>query len=196
MTQLKLGMPPPAPAPAHDERRPNTARISECGLYRYDLTRELGGDRTLVSMGLNPSTADAIKPDPTITKDIGFATRWQCGRVLKLNAYAYRETKPKLMFAAAKAGVDIVGPDNDRTIREALVLVQMGLGILVVSWGRNIDPIRQREVADIIEAAGVDALCLGTNNNGSPVHELYQPYGAGIERLSRWICPPVPEKKR
>lgn len=172
MTQLSIGA-----------TRPNTARFSECGVYRYELTRELGGDRTVVFCGLNPSTADAELNDPTVRKDIGFAQRWGYGRILKINAYAYRATDPKDMARAAKAGVDIVGDDNNRTIAEAAQLARMG-GLLVVAWGANIDPIRQHDVAALL--SDVDAWCFGTNLDGSPVHELYQPYS---RELVRWRCP-------
>src|SRR4051812_40590931 len=60
-----------------------TATFSDDDVYRYELTRELGGMRPLVTCGLNPSTADASKNDQTIRKDIGFAKHWGCGRVLK-----------------------------------------------------------------------------------------------------------------
>jgi hypothetical protein len=174
MTQLELGI------------RPNRARISPCGLYRYELTRELGGDRTLISIGLNPSTADAIEDDQTIEKDVGFARRWGCGRVLKLNAFAYRSRDPKAMARAAKDGVDIIGPENDMWIRAAVGWPEIHdePNLVVVSWGRNIDPERQRAMAALL--AGVDVWCLGTNKDGSPTHELYLSYETP---LVRWTCP-------
>lgn len=193
VTQLSLDMSIAKPEPAPTDRPANAARFSPCGLYRYELTRELGGDRTLVSIGLNPSTADANEDDQTIRKDVGFATRWGCGRVLKLNANAFCARDPKVMRRAAKSGIDVIGPDNDRTIREALKLVLADRARLCVSWGANIDPLRQRAIADLIEAAGVEAWCLGTNDDGSPEHELFIPYA---RPLVLWTCPPVPEKRR
>lgn len=164
--------------------RPDTARFSECGLYRYELTRELGGDRTLVSIGLNPSTATDIEDDRTIAKDVGFARRWHMGRVVKGNAYAYKATFPIDMQRAAKAGIDIIGPDNNRTLIELVRLARSTGGIAVVSWGANIDPIRQHDVAALL--SDVELWCFGTNLDGSPVHELYQPYS---RQLVRWRCP-------
>jgi hypothetical protein len=168
------------------DRRPNTARFSPDEVYRYTLTRELGGDRTCVSAGLNPSKATAEINDNTVRKDMEFARRWQCGRLLKINAYGYRATDPNDMKRARKSGVDIVGPDNDYWIRDAIELVRTGGGIFVASWGNHIEPLRQREIWQFLVMAGIKPLCLGTNQNGTPVHELYIPY----ERpLVEWTCP-------
>lgn len=165
-------------------RRSDSARFSDCGLYRYELTRELGGDRVLASIGLNPSTADAEHNDPTLRKDIGFARRWRMGRLIKGNAYAYKATDPRDMERAAKAGIDIVGPDNNRTLVAIARLAKETGGFVVVSWGANIDPMRQHDVAALL--SGVELWCFGTNLDGSPVHELYQPYS---RELVRWRCP-------
>jgi hypothetical protein len=174
MTQLKL------------DRRSNTASISDCGTYRYTLTRELGGERTLVAFGLNPSKATAEIDDPTIRKDIGFAKIWGCERVLKINAYGYRATDPGDMKRARKAGVDTIGPDNDDVIRRALGMALLTNGVLLVAWGNHIELKRQQEIATAIRFSGVTPMCLGTNKNGTPVHELYQPYD---RQLVAWCCP-------
>lgn len=165
------------------DRRPDTARFSSCGAYRYELTRELGGDRPLVICGLNPSIATADKNDPTIRKEIGFARLWGCGRLVKVNAYAFIATDPKDMKRAWKTGVDIVGPENDYYIRNAIDLARACRGIFLAAWGRNIRPERQLELARIV---GPDALCLGANQDGSPVHPLYIPYE---RQLVPWSCP-------
>jgi hypothetical protein len=181
--------------------KPNTARISPCGLYRYELTRELGGDVPLVSMGFNPSTADAIEDDQTITKDMGFARRWGLGRVIKLNAYGYRTKSPKILFAAARAGVDIVGPENDVAIANWIYQVRgaclhdgtyVNVGKIVVSWGANIDPDRQWQIGQMFLLAGVQPLCLGINDDGTPAHECYLSYERA---LVPWVCP-TPESVR
>jgi hypothetical protein len=168
------------------EIRPNTAVISPCGVYRYELRRELGGDRPLVAIGLNPSVADAEIDDPTIRKDIGFAKIWQCGRVVKGNANAYRATDPKDMKRARKSGIDIVGPENDRYLDSMIALVKTCNGILLVAWGNHICPGRQAEISYMIDGHNVVPYCLGTNDNGTPKHELYIPYA---RELVPWSCP-------
>ena len=161
----------------------DTAEFSPCGTYRYWLTRELGGDRPLVDCGLNPSTATAEINDQTIRKNIGFARRWGCGRLVKTNAYGFRATDPNVMKRARKSGIDIVGPGNDAALLRAVELVRLTGGILLVTWGAHIEPERQRELARIF---GDLAMCLGTNGDGSPRHPLYLKYETP---LVPWRCP-------
>lgn len=168
------------------ERRPNVARFSDDGVYRWWLTREFGGDRPLACCGLNPSTATADINDQTIRKDIGFARLWRCGLVIKVNAYGFRATQPAVMNRARAAGADIVGPDNDRWIVQAIDMVSIVGGIFMVAWGNHIEPHRQRDIARMLHDRSVVPMCLGTNGNGTPKHELYQPYE---RELVPWVCP-------
>ena len=157
------------------------------GLYRYTLSRALGPqDRVLMSCGLNPSTATAFKPDNTIRRDVIFARGWRCGALWKFNAYAYRTKSPAVMKGARKSGVDIVGPENDRWIRWGCALVRETDGILWVSWGANVDPDRQRQLAALFAKEKVEPLCWSTNDDGSPEHELYSPREV---TLKPWRCP-------
>lgn len=171
----------------------NTAIFSPCEKYRYWLTREelLGtsdkhGNRPLVVVALNPSTATAELDDPTIKKEMEFGRRWKCNRLVKANAYARRATDPKDMKRAAKSGVDIVGPENDLYLRQAAALVERDSGILLVAWGANITPERQLEIDQILGAGAIPMRCLGVNKDGSPVHPLYIPYE---RELQTWRHP-------
>lgn len=169
----------------HVDDRADTARFSPCGRFRYTLTRELGGDRPLVACGLNPSVATAEKNDPTIRKEIGFARRWGCGRLVKVNAYALVATDPRVMKRERAAGVDVVGPENDDAIVQAATLARECRGLFLVAWGRNIEPHRQSAISFVIGSI-VPLMCLGKNGDGSPAHPLYIPYEREIEP---WSCP-------
>ena len=71
------------------------ADISPDGLYRYSLSRRLtAGNRTVLFVGLNPSTADATADDPTIRRCAGFARSWSFDWLLMGNLYALRSTDP------------------------------------------------------------------------------------------------------
>jgi hypothetical protein len=150
-----------------------TAEISSCGRYRHELTRRLDAEnrRTLVVVGLNPSTATADEDDATIRKEVKFARRWGCGLLVKVNAYDFRARRPEDMFRAAKRGTPISSSVNDDFIRRALRRAAETSGIVLVAWGQNIEPARQASLAGII---GEHATCLGTNKDGSPVHPLYK----------------------
>jgi len=158
-----------------DSKYPGTARFSACELWRWELTRDLNGShhRPLVSIGLNPSTATAQKDDPTIAKEIKFALRWGCSRYIKVNAYGWRETLPKALFAAQKRGIDIVGADNNDAIRAAIAESQAQDGVLLGAWGGNIEVERQCALARLFEEMQAVVWCIKRNDDGSAKHPLY-----------------------
>lgn len=100
------------------------AVFSEDNRYRYVLYRKWSeGSRFVQFIGLNPSTADAIRNDPTMRKCIGFAKRWGFDGMAMTNLFGYRATKREVM----KRQADPVGPNNDtwlvRTVRDAALIV-------------------------------------------------------------------------
>jgi hypothetical protein len=155
------------------------ARFSACERFRYRLWRYWPGAarmRPLVCLMLNPSTADAELNDPTVercerrARALGF-----CGLEV-VNLFALRSTDPRALRAAA----DPIGPENDAAI---LAAAAAG-GQVLAAWGRHgrfMD--RDRHVRRLLEAAGVPLFCLGVNQDGTPVHPLYQPSAAPLVPL-------------
>jgi hypothetical protein len=146
--------------------------------HRFALYRPIApllGGRVLVSCGLNPSVADAEKNDPTIRKEIGFAKRWGLHHYVKVNASSIVATDPVHMKAARKTGRDNLR-SNDAWIRAAIELAIETDGIFLAAWGQHIAPERQAAIDAMLHAAGAQAMCLGTNLDGSAVHPLYIPY--------------------
>ena len=140
-----------------------TARISGCGLYRYELTRHWGDSMSVCTfIMLNPSTADAEKDDPTIRRCIGFAKLWGYGGIKVVNLYAYRASKPKVLFTA----IDPFGPENAGTLAAAV----KHSDLLVAAWGAWDVPTDARMILE-----GVQMVCLGVTKGGSPRHPLYVP---------------------
>jgi hypothetical protein len=146
------------------------AVISGCGRYRYHLWRsanEVGG--TVLFVLLNPSVADAIKDDPTITRCQVRAAMWGFSRLEVVNLYALRSTDP----AALAASEDPVGPDNDRWILESAARADL----VICGWGNNaLDRKRPAEVLALIRQAGRTPCALQINADGSPAHPLYLSY--------------------
>jgi hypothetical protein len=60
--------------------------------YRYVLWREWEAANMEYAMfiGLNPSTADEVRDDPTIRRCAGYARRWGYGALCMTNLFAYR----------------------------------------------------------------------------------------------------------
>jgi hypothetical protein len=92
----------------------SSAVFSTCRRYRYVLRRIW--DRSTppaMFVGLNPSTADEVKDDPTVRRCIGYAKRWGFGGLIMTNIFAFRSTDPNALVELD----DPVGPRNDAWLR-------------------------------------------------------------------------------
>lgn len=164
---------------------PGAAAYSDDERCRLSLERELGGHRVLGVIGLNPSTATHIKDDQTIAKEIGFATRWGCGRLVKGNLYGFRARNPKDMWAARKNGYDITGgrENDEELVRIAKAVCETG-GVFLAAWGTNAEEEQVRHVLKVLRDGGITLAfeCLGLNKDWSPKHPVYLSYETPLER--------------
>lgn len=148
-------------------------------MYRYRLDRHISMlCGPLVAFCLhNPSTADATKDDPTLRRGIGFATAWGASRLVFINSWAGRATKPRDLWQLA----DPVGPENDNHIRAVAVEVAETRGVIVAAWGNVSPPAALREavcgrlayVEALIRSTGCVLTALAVNDRGAPKHPLY-----------------------
>lgn len=156
--------------------------FSPCRKYRYTLWREfypilaidpplrplLGNEahNYLMVIGLNPSTADETKNDPTIRRCMDFAKRWGYGALCMTNLFAYRDTNPESM----KQEFDPVGPENDKWILDCA----HGAGMILAAWGKHgIHNDRATEVVNFLEEHMYSLRALQLNKDGTPRHPLY-----------------------
>ena len=142
------------------------AQFSDCGLYRYRLSRTWNSwEPPALFVMLNPSTATADADDPTIKRCTRFAQRWGYGGLTVGNLFGYRATSPALLRTVD----DPVGPDNDNALRE----LQLDAGITVVAWGAQGGLYRRdRAVLDLLDGP---VSCLGLTASNQPRHPLYVP---------------------
>ena len=145
------------------------AVISECGAYRYTLSRtwdETLPRRTWVM--LNPSTADANDDDPTIRRCINFSKRDGFGGLNVLNLFAFRSPNPADLVSAT----DPVGPDNYNRMRSVMLTDRMRGGQCVVAWGAN---AMAQDRGDWFASmfSEFDLFCLGRTKTMAPRHPLY-----------------------
>jgi hypothetical protein len=169
--------------PARSDRSDSGATFSVCRTYRYRLWRSWdGGERRCVFVGLNPSTADESRDDPTIRKCIGFAHRWGFDAVEVVNLFAYAgegSTDPRSLLDAS----DPVGPENDAMLAAAFA----GACRIVWAWGRHDPRVRAlvRERVATIPCLGPRGRgvtgCLGRSQDGSPRHPLRIAYATRFE---------------
>lgn len=141
------------------------AGFSECRTWRYWLTRSWAeGGRTLMVIGLNPSTADESVDDPTIRRCIGYAKAWGFSQLAMLNLFAYRATDPRHM----KAATNPVGRENDQTLLWWANKAEMILG----AWGTH--GVHQSRAAHVYQILYDHPIhCLGITKDGQPKHPLY-----------------------
>lgn len=163
---------------------------------------------TLLSLGLNPSTAagpgavfsacgayryylprDLTEPgvskrqdnDQTIRKDIGFGQRWGFSKLAKANIFALCSTDPRGLLKAK----DPVGPENDEwLLREATAA-----DCVVCTWGTHtflgsLLRDRAKSVVERLRASGVKLHHMGLNADGSPRHPLMLPWTTQLEPWS------------
>ena len=153
------------------------AILSPCGKYRYKLWRRW--DESLppaVYIMLNPSTADAFTDDPTITRCIARAMNHlpvRAGGIVVVNLFAYRETDSSLLPQLHRAGVDLLGPDNDYWLMDAV----KGAAITICAWGKcGVLGERAGIVRSKLRQAGHVVHALRIGKNGQPEHPLYIGY--------------------
>lgn len=137
-----------------------SAIISSNEKYRYGLLRSWDIHKPYVMfIMLNPSTADGVKDDPTITRCINFAKSWGYGGLWVGNLYAYRATDPKEL----KNTPDPWGPENFMQLQSMVDRCK----IIVCAWGNNKG--RPSRIFNKFD----NLFYLGLSNNGTPKHPLY-----------------------
>lgn len=142
------------------------AVISDCGQYRYQLTRQWGDGEACTFIMLNPSTADADIDDATVRRCMDFCRRWSYDGLLILNLFAYRATNPSELQAVA----DPVGPENDEHILRGL---KSARGPVIAAWGAH-GSYMGRDV-DVMHLVDRPMMCLSKTMRGAPGHPLYLP---------------------
>lgn len=145
-------------------------QFSPCRLYRYTLWRNVSlfGGGLVQFIGLNPSTADENQNDPTVTRCMNFAEDWGYGVMCMTNLFAWRDTDPDKMKAAAEP----VGRDNLRWLRD----VAMEADLVVCCWGN--DGAHQNQSRAFLKSMidwpkPVKLFCLGRTGSDQPKHPLY-----------------------
>lgn len=159
------------------------AVISECGLYRYLLTRTW--EPTLPGVlwcMLNPSTADDVIDDATIRKCVGFSQQWGCGSIAVVNLFAYRSTDPAALAVAHHGGVDVVGEGNT----DVIAAMSRQYDLIVAAWGVHGELLRRgNKIKSLWKQDRVHkkVVSMGLTRNGEPKHPLMLPYDAVVEPL-------------
>lgn len=147
----------------------STAHYSDCGAYRYALTRQWGAGEKLLFVMLNPSTADERRNDPTVERCERRALALGFAAFRVVNLFAFRATRPQDL----KKAPEPVGPENDRVLREAAAWADR----ILCAWGVHGDHMgRGPAVERMLREAGAGLWHLGQTKHGAPRHPLYIGY--------------------
>lgn len=162
-----------------------TAVISSCGAYRYRLERDLhaDGEGVVAVIMVNPSTADALVDDPTITRIRRRFMKMEYlgklmprpAKVIVGNLFAYRATN----IGDLSTATNPVGPENDNHLWS----IAMDADRLVYAWG----PLakmpkllrgRWRDVHNLFMASGkhIPSIIGEPAQDGQPRHPLMLGY--------------------
>jgi hypothetical protein len=151
---------------SHYERLVRSAEVSECGLYRYWLRRawQTGGNgKVCCFVMLNPSKADALQNDPTITRCMNFVKAWGYSVLDARNLFAFRATDPAEMRRAA----DRIGPKG-----LCELAVARTADLVIAAWGASnfcLGPDAQA-----MELLGQKPVyCLALTKHARPQHPLF-----------------------
>jgi hypothetical protein len=140
------------------------AVISVDGLYRYLLTRIWDSQLPLLhACGANPSKADAMVDDLTVTKLMGFGARWGYGGLMLCNINAYRATDPEELN-------DIKDPIGSENLNALKALAGQGQPVLCFWGDLGMDGGRGRETEELFRSQGAKLLCLGLTRLDNPRH--------------------------
>lgn len=150
----------------HEKHNPANWRV---------IDRELAWEepKPCVFIMLNPSTADGKADDATIRKCVGFASRWEYEKLIVINLFAYRATKPAELLRL----YDVDNPVGDRNQAEVERAIHRA-GRIVCAWGSHGRHLEQdRTMLGWLDKAGVERLyALGYDAKGNPRHPLMVPY--------------------
>jgi len=159
-----------------------SAIISECGLFRYRLERDIQPALHVVAyFGINPSTADADLDDATVRKWRGFSQRNDFARFIVGNVFAFRATNVARLASAD----DPIGPGN----MAALCGIIRDADVLVPCWGSRakLPPslhMQLGRVQSLILSSGKPVRIFGLTKTGDPMHPLMLGYNTP---LIEWV---------
>ena len=118
---------------------------------------------------LNPSTATEVQNDPTVERCERRARALGFGGFRVTNIFAWRDTDPRNMRAAAEP----IGAHNDALIVEGAAWADT----VIAAWGTHGAHLdRGAAVTHLLRETGQPLFHLGLSKHGHPKHPLYLAY--------------------
>ena len=142
------------------------AKFSECGNYRYYLSRFWDQSKpSVMCIGLNPSTANCEKDDPTIRQLISRLTYLGYGGFFMCNLFSLVSSKPEKLFQVA---------DNQNGNLDWVREITQQVDTVIFCWGsfKNISHHANKMIEMFPSGK-----CFGKSKDGKPLHPMALMYG-------------------
>jgi len=150
--------------------------------FRYALWRRWKNSPknldALLFIGLNPSTANGTKDDPTVVRMINFAKSWGFGGLFVGNLFSIVSADPAVLLTDTSK--ELYGGPNDAAIKQMRNLCSL----VVVGWGEFGKRVGYRPAA-VLDLVGEPVYCIKLNRSGEPSHPLYLPGNSKLIRYYR-----------
>ena len=158
------------------------ACFSKNGKYRYLLGRRIGHSRRRVLfIMLNPSKANAVEPDNTITRCTNFARDWGYGTMEVVNLFAFKSTDPAGLWEVKRP----VGKRNNAFIHDAVSKADH----VILAWSGEVakDPKFKRRAACVLQMVCkiTPPYHLGFTKTGEPRHPRVLPKSVTPKRWKK-----------
>lgn len=139
----------------------NGAIFSDDRKDRYALWRIWDKSKSFIMfIGLNPSTANEHKNDPTLTRVIKFANNWGYGGVYMMNLFSFVTAYPEEL----QINEDLLEKNN-----QWLNTISIKCDKIIFAWGS----FKQAEERSKYILERFKGFALEINKDGSPKHPLY-----------------------
>ena len=155
----------------------STAVFDSTGEIRWRLARVWGNRPPVLWLMCNPSNANALIDDPTISRCVNFTKAWGFTSLQVCNVYPWVSSSPEAVKRKIR---DARGYDSFEALAPALKRnegivrrVALASAMIVAAWGEIAAfDIYTGHFATILQEAGVDLHCLAVGRNGAPMHPL------------------------
>lgn len=147
------------------------AKFNDAKTHRYYLSRLWEPKHSkLLFIGLNPSKADDVDNDPTVTRLVNFSKSWGFGGFYITNLYSFISPDPDEMIKwyysrTSKMQRALYKENMEYALRYARLC-----SMVVFCWGAS-NP--QQEIANKYIRTFRQAYCFGVTKEGHPKHPLY-----------------------
>lgn len=164
---------------AFADRIARSADLSPCETFRWTLSRTWASGPHVCFIGLNPSTADHRKDDPTVKRWTHFARAWGYGGFTAVNLYPFRSSTPapcRDWSRWQENGPDYYARDKLWAAETVLVREAKAAGLVVACWGAGAWDAEW--VEHLLEGVQTgeepwpDLHCFALSKDGHPLHPM------------------------